>query len=229
MNCDEDIHYEELQDVPDEVRTRLSAGAGGNVNLWKYIDQNNVTGVNLLNPDSAPWVIKTWDQRLDEEKLVESGVDDDLILHIPFTSSLRLRTLLLLPPPPSHPHRSSRLRIYVNLPHCPDFVELEGMRAVMDLDVSQPLRENRGADGRRDIEEWGLKVQKMASVHSVTLLFSEAITSRRSAIYYVGFKGDAKQLLMDISKLGQVAAEDKADNPVDEVTEKRAAGNTTIR
>ena len=29
----------------------------------------------------------------------------------------------------------------------------------------------RTGDGRREVEEWGLKVQKLANVHSVTLLF----------------------------------------------------------
>lgn len=46
---------------------------------------------------------------------------------------------------------------------------------------------------------------------------------------YVGFKGDAKQLSMDMSKLGQVPASQSADKRVDGVTEKKGAGYTTIR
>jgi hypothetical protein len=41
----------------------------------------------------------------------------------------------------------------------------------MDLDVSSPPVVQRGAGGVREVEEWGLKVQKLASVHSVTLFF----------------------------------------------------------
>ena len=145
-------------------------------------------GVNLLDAGSAPRVIKTWDDRLIEEG-VESGVDDEvssdsnvyalrlimipqLILHIPFTQSLRVRTLLLLPPPPSHPHRPTRTRLFANLLHCPDFNDLEGLTPIMDFDsTSPPHGVSRTLDGRREIEEWGLKVQKLASVHSITLLF----------------------------------------------------------
>jgi hypothetical protein len=45
------------------------------------------------------------------------------------------------------------------------------MRPIMDVDLSTPPKGiTRTVDGRRDVEEWGLKVQKMASVHSITLV-----------------------------------------------------------
>lgn len=43
-----------------------------------YIGDPSVTGLNLEDPSSAPSVIKTWDDRLDQEQYVESGVDDDV-------------------------------------------------------------------------------------------------------------------------------------------------------
>lgn len=116
----------------------------------------------------------------------------------------------------------------------------------MDLDVSSPPVVQRGAGGVREVEEWGLKVQKLASVHSVTLFFvsainspvrmqrpadaqSESITGNRSSVWYVGFKGDPKNNTMDMSKLGTIAAHDTADKKVDEVAEKKGSGYTTIR
>lgn len=98
--------------------------------------------------------------------------NNQLILHVPFTTSLRLRTLILFPPAPSHPHRSARLRLYANLTYCPSFADLEDMDPVMDLNTeTPPPGYRRGVDGEREVEEWGLKVQKLANVHSVTLLF----------------------------------------------------------
>ena len=42
----------------------------------------------------------------------------------------------------------------------------------MDLDInSPPPGYRRGVNGEREVEEWGLKVQKLANVHTVTLLF----------------------------------------------------------
>lgn len=79
--------------------------------------------------------------------------------------------MYLLPPPPSHPLRPTSLKMFVNLPHCPGFDEVSDMRPVMDIDLSNPPKGViRTVDGQREVEEWGLKVQKMASVHSITLV-----------------------------------------------------------
>lgn len=94
-----------------------------------------------------------------------------MILHIPFTASVRLRTLLLHLPGQGHPHRPGRLRLYANLPNAPDFADLEALTPIMDLDVSEPPVQRRDGAGRREVDEWSLKVQRMASVFSVTLLF----------------------------------------------------------
>lgn len=48
-------------------------------------------------------------------------------------------------------------------------------------------------------------------------------------MFYVGFKGDAKRLTMDMSKLGTIPAQNTADKRVDGVAEKKGAGYTTIR
>lgn len=35
-------------------------------------------GVNLVEAESGPKVIKVWDERLDEDTFIESGVDDEV-------------------------------------------------------------------------------------------------------------------------------------------------------
>ena len=80
-----------------------------------------VNGLNLIVPEDAKEVIKSWDQRESTEKYIDSGVDDQvrgvyasilrvsmlthtnlvhlhdnqLILNIPFTQSVRIRSILL--------------------------------------------------------------------------------------------------------------------------------------
>lgn len=61
--------------------------------------------------------------------------------------------------------------MFANLPTMPDFNDIEDFPPIMDLDISESPVDNRDAAGRREIDSWALKVQRMASVHSVTLLF----------------------------------------------------------
>lgn len=49
------------------------------------------------------------------------------------------------------------------------------MKPIMDVDLSYPPKGVvRTSEGLREVEEWGLKVQRLASVFSVTLLFVSA-------------------------------------------------------
>lgn len=120
------------------------------------------------------------------------------------------------------------------------------MAPVMDIDTSQPPAGiRRLPDGRRDVEEWPLKVQKLANVFSVTLLFvsticispdlrresnfgqTEASTSQRSQVYFIGLKGVPPKHTMDMSKLGTIPTEKSADQSVDGVAQKQTNHNTT--
>ena len=75
--------------------------------LWE-----SVYGLNLSVPEDAKAVIKPWDERDDTVKFADSGVDDQvghplsphfnspyilvqLIIHIPFTQNVRLKSVLL--------------------------------------------------------------------------------------------------------------------------------------
>jgi hypothetical protein len=68
--------------------------------------------------------------------------------------------------------------MYTNLPHPPSFGDIEHMQPVQDIDISTSptswlaLSGSDGRDnaGRREVEEWPLKVQKFASIYSVTLM-----------------------------------------------------------
>jgi hypothetical protein len=102
-----------------------------------------------------------------------------MIIHIPFIHSLRLRSLLVLPPPVTSSFRPTRIRLYTNLANPPSFSDIEdGLKPVQDLSLTESPSawqvgvdsEGRGEGGRREVEEWPLKVHKMASVWSVTLM-----------------------------------------------------------
>lgn len=87
--------------------------------LFAVIDRDKIFGLNLTVPEDAREVIKPWNERESVEKWVESGVDDQvivldewvwcesslidyalcvqLIIHIPFTQNVKVRSVLIKP------------------------------------------------------------------------------------------------------------------------------------
>lgn len=75
-----------------------ATGAYGDAsNLYTSIDRDRVWGVNVDPPESAKCVVKPWDERLTLDVYAESGVDDQMIITIPFTGPVRIQSILLNP------------------------------------------------------------------------------------------------------------------------------------
>lgn len=72
----------------------------------------------------------------------------------------------------------------------------------MDLDISSaPTGVRRLPDGRRDVEEWGLKVQKLANVFSVTLLFVSLLSASKTINSWFADQYFATDRISDVATL----------------------------
>ncbi|KAJ3755980.1 DUF1000-domain-containing protein [Lentinula raphanica] len=178
---------------------------GERTNLWRYIDRNNVRGLNLSNPDSAPETIKDWNLREDLERFADSSVDNQVIIHVPFSQNVRLCSVLLkLGTDETAP---SRLRIYANQPNIVDFSKAETTKAHFKIKLMQDVPR---------VVEYPLRTAAFASINSVSLFIvriidylgsvtpltpvlsqSESLGGKVSRIYYVGFKGEVIPLEKD--------------------------------
>ncbi|KAF5368882.1 hypothetical protein D9758_003102 [Tetrapyrgos nigripes] len=129
-------------------------------NLYGVIDRDNVHGLNLAVPEDAKEVIKPWDQREDTEKYAESGVDDQVIIHVPFSQNVRLKSVLLKlgrgDAGPQH------LRIYANHPNIVDFADAESTKPQLDISL---------LEGETRVIEYPLRVAAFASINSLSLFF----------------------------------------------------------
>lgn len=61
--------------------------------LYDKIDKDNVIVLNAQQPGHI--VIKPWAKVMDEVDYVESEADEQLIFQIPFTGSIKLRSILI--------------------------------------------------------------------------------------------------------------------------------------
>ncbi|KAL1745505.1 galactose-binding domain-like protein [Schizophyllum fasciatum] len=197
----------------------LDADAADASNLFRVIDKDNVHGLNLAVPESAQAVIKPWHERADTAVFADSGVDDQMIIHVPFTESVRLRSVLLkLGAGESTPRT---LRIFANHATIVDFADAERTRPQLDI---------RLLEGEVDVVEYPLRVAAFASVTSLSLFFGDAVGEETSRVYYLGFRGDLRNPRKDANSKLDIPAANAADAPlVDRVSEKTAGAQTTAR
>lgn len=147
MNCnDESTTLDQTRPHASSEGTSSSA-AGDEQNLYSFIDRDQIFGLNLSDPAQAKLPIKPWDERGDTERYAESGVDDQFVITVPFTCSVRVKSILLNPgrgdfaPQVSRQASlaerfstsfaltdtlySQRIRAYVNRPSGIDFDDIE--------------------------------------------------------------------------------------------------------
>ncbi|KAJ2918444.1 hypothetical protein MD484_g1913, partial [Candolleomyces efflorescens] len=152
----------------------LGHDLGPEDNLFSQIDRANVVALNT-NEDGAN-VIKPWSERLDQTKLLESDADDQIILRIPFTGSIRLRSLLIKAGPGDQ--TPSKIVLYANQPNL-DFDEVNERTPSQEFELPQS----------NEVGEYPLKTVKFSNISSVTLFIPASQGADTSQIYYVGFLG----------------------------------------
>ncbi|KZP27403.1 DUF1000-domain-containing protein [Athelia psychrophila] len=150
------------------------SGAGPQDNLFQYIDRPNVVALNATT--EGPNVIKPWHERMDEAVSLESDADDQLIIRIPFTGSVKLRSLLLKTGPAEQ--TPTKVVLFAN----EDNLDFD------DATDKTPTQEFHVAQGR-EIGEYAVKAAKFSNLSSITLFFPQAQGADSTQIYYVGLLG----------------------------------------
>ncbi|KAG8990918.1 hypothetical protein FRB93_002990 [Tulasnella sp. JGI-2019a] len=213
-SCQDDVTAVDVE-ISGALQGRLG-GSAETTNLFNVIDRDNVFGLNLTQLEDAREMIKPWESRESMARWGESSEDDEMIIHIPFTNNVRVRSVMVklgrgeLCP--------RRLRLYANAPNGISFSD--------DIKPTQDIALLEGAEG---VTEYPVRVSAFASVTSVTLFFSDSPLSERSRVYYIGFKGDSKRLVKEPGDKLDIRAANAADAPVDTLAERAAGAQSTAR
>nr|XP_033325061.1 PITH domain-containing protein CG6153 [Megalopta genalis] len=152
---------------------------GVQYSLHEKIDILNIECLNEYEEGSGASVFKTWEDRLDKSKYVESDADTDvneLLFNIPFTGSIKLKGLIVIGGENElHPHRVS---LYKNRPH-------------MTFDnIVQPEQEFELCVDNYGVHQYFPKVVKFSSVNHLSLYFTGRTGQEQIRIYYIGLKGE---------------------------------------
>ncbi|KAI0346323.1 DUF1000-domain-containing protein [Trametopsis cervina] len=143
-------------------------------NLYSRIDRDNIVAFNAQGQPAS--VIKPWHARLDEELYLESDADDQMIIRIPFTGSVKLRALLLKAGPADQ--TPTKVALYNNADDL-DFSEISDRKPTQEFAVPQG----------REIGEYHVMAAKFPAVTSITLFFPQSQGADSTRIYYIGFLG----------------------------------------
>ncbi|KAJ7599067.1 galactose-binding domain-like protein [Mycena floridula] len=151
-----------------------SSSLGPNDSLFQHIDRENVVALNANGQGSV--VIKPWHLRMDEQEFLESDADEQMIIRIPFTGSVRLRSILLKTGPGGQ--TPSKLALFANADNM-DFGDASEKTPTQEFAVVQS----------REVGEYAVMTAKFSNISSITLFFPDSQGADTSQIYYVGFLG----------------------------------------
>ncbi|OBZ88527.1 PITH domain-containing protein 1 [Choanephora cucurbitarum] len=153
--------------------------------LYSKIDIDNVSCLNEAEPNSGKKVIRPWNERMDNDKFLESDADEQLIVHVPFTGIVKLRSICLRTDRTDA--APSKMKVFINRDDV-DFDVAESYTATQEFDL---------VENSDQVVEYGVKMTKFSNVRSITLFFPENFGEERSVIRYIGFKGEWSEMKRD--------------------------------
>ncbi|KXS17624.1 DUF1000-domain-containing protein, partial [Gonapodya prolifera JEL478] len=185
---------------------------GAEFTLFRHIDVDNVTALNAdaTPPSDVKTVFKPLDQRLDVEKYVASDVDDQLIVHIPFTGSVRIKSISVLG---SGDEAPKGMKAFINRPDL-DFPSAESTTADQEWEMVRPEW------AVRDVPEYQTKMTKFQNIRHLTLFFTAAHEADTLRITYIGLKGE----WFEIKRDPIITLYELSPNPADHAKVKNELG-----
>ncbi|KAA1138766.1 hypothetical protein PGTUg99_035955 [Puccinia graminis f. sp. tritici] len=189
--CSHEAHNQDDQ--------HIKPGEGNQDFLFSKIALDQVTGYNVEPNRPAKSCIKPWDDRMDDQQFTESDMDQQLIIQIPFTGSVKLRTVIIRTLPgqfrPTHAH------LFANEPTL-DFDTLESRKPTQILDIPETT----------EVVEFPVRVAKFSSVTSLSIFFNSTTPGAdKSQVYFLGFKGE----FTNLSRKPVIAIYEAQANPTD--------------
>ncbi|KAJ3349688.1 hypothetical protein HDU91_006361 [Kappamyces sp. JEL0680] len=159
------------------------------MDLYSQIDAESVRALNARDESMAQKVFKTWENRFDVADILASDSDEELIVYVPFTSLVKLKSISVLgkggETAPSH------LKVQVPAPTHARYINTQDVDfdTVRDCTPTQEWDLVRGLAADM-LPEYPTKITKFSSVRNVTLYISANFGGDTTEIAYIGFKGE---------------------------------------
>ncbi|KAI9293479.1 UPF0424 family protein [Neoconidiobolus thromboides FSU 785] len=150
--------------------------------LLGNIDIDNIRCLNEAEEDSAKQVFKPYEDCLSEEKFLRSDCDEQLLIFVPFTGQVKLKSISLkVGRGGSAP---DKMKVYINHESI-DFDTVEDLEEVQSWDL---VSEHDG------VIEYNTRISKFNRVRNLTLFFPSNFGNDSTIIYYIGLRGEFMEM-----------------------------------
>ncbi|KAF8951144.1 PITH domain-containing protein 1 [Entomortierella lignicola] len=173
-----DDHDHDHDELPDSDLVHES--------LYQKIDHDNVTCLNEAVQHSGRSILKPWHEKMDDTKFLESDADEQLILKIPFTGLVKLKSISIRTDPGETAPKV--LKAYVNNVDL-DFTDVDSAEEKQKWTLVE--------DANNQVVEYSTNVAKFTSIRSLTLFFSENYGGDTTRINFIGLKGEFTEFKRD--------------------------------
>eukprot|EP00051_Salpingoeca_urceolata_P015254 m.196911 g.196911 ORF g.196911 m.196911 type:complete len:217 (-) comp18337_c0_seq1:44-694(-) len=192
-------HHDHDHDHDDPER-------GEEQTLFAYIDTTKMRCFNESQIGAVKNIIRPWDQRLDKSTWVESDADEQLIIFIPFTADIKLKSITVVGGEgDQHP---ATVKVFKNREDI-DFDTVEDLDPVQQFEL-QP-------DSNATIEHQ-TRISKFQNVHNLTFFFDTNFGAETTKIHSLFLKGTAtkvtRQTIITIAETAANPADHKTDTKV---------------
>ena len=130
--------------------------------------------------------MKSWDRRNDPEPEVLSDNDDQLIIHIPFTSSVKLTTFLFRPSSTPE-YTPTTIKLFKNLPE--SAVNFDDIPEMPSAKITTTLESIPTVQDTTELVSFPLAPVKWGNTDTVTLFVEGSVGGDHAGIQFLGFKG----------------------------------------
>ncbi|EPZ31107.1 DUF1000-domain-containing protein [Rozella allomycis CSF55] len=146
--------------------------------LFAHVDVANVTSLNCTAESNAAKIFRPYCERLSKRYFVESDVDSQIILRIPFTGSIKIRSISVFSE--GGDESPSLCKAFVNMDV--DFDNVMQVEPTQEFEMARQEYE--------ECAEYVTKVSKFSNVQTLTLFFEDNFGGEKTRIYFIGFKGE---------------------------------------
>lgn len=156
--------------------------------LYQSIDTLHVSCLNEHQKNAGKSILKPWDERLDTKNFVKSGVDTELLLHIPFTVAVVPKSFVICGDDDGT--APNVVHVFKNKDNL-DFSAVERMKP------EQTFNLNVDKEAKLD---YLFKQSKFNNTTSLTFYFPTNFGAKSTKIYYLGLKGTSTSYKREIVK-----------------------------